>query len=149
MIAFDTNVFVYAEGANDTWRRDRALAVLESLPRASTVVPVQVLGELYAVLTRKFRHPPAAARAAVLQWQATSNVRDTTATALVAALDLAVEHGFSPWDAVITSVAGEAGCRVLLSEDLHHGFTWRGLTIVNPFTRQLDPLLTELVPSLG
>ncbi len=41
--------------------------------------------------------------------------------------------------------AAQAGCRVLLSaanakrfgEDMQHGFTWRGITVRNPF--QPDP----------
>ena len=28
----------------------------------------------------------------------------------------------------------QAGCRLLLSEDLHEGFTWAGVTVVNPFS---------------
>jgi predicted nucleic acid-binding protein len=32
------------------------------------------------------------------------------------------------------AVAAQAGCRVLLSEDMQHGFTWRGATIRDPFS---------------
>lgn len=39
------------------------------------------------------------------------------------------------------SVAAESRCRMLLSEDLRHGFTWRGVTVVNPFSEPRDPLL--------
>jgi len=37
------------------------------------------------------------------------------------------------WDALILAVAAENRCRLLLSEDLHDGFIWRGVTVVDPF----------------
>jgi len=43
------------------------------------------------------------------------------------------------------SVASETGCRLLLSEDLQDGFTWRGVTIANPFAAQQHPLLGSLL----
>jgi len=43
------------------------------------------------------------------------------------------------------SVAAEAGCRLLLSEDLQDGFTWRGVTVVNPFAAERHPLLAALL----
>jgi len=73
-------------------------------------------------------------------------VRPRTKTALFdAALDLAVDHRLSIWDAVIFNAAAEAGCRLLLSEDLAEGFTWRGLRIVNPFAASPHPLLARLL----
>ncbi len=35
----------------------------------------------------------------------------------------------------------EAECRILLSEDMQDGVTWRGLTVVNPFVQPPSPLL--------
>ncbi|WP_205963481.1 PIN domain-containing protein [Roseicella aquatilis] len=32
-----------------------------------------------------------------------------------------------------TISAAEAECRLLLSEDIQDGFTWRGVTVRNPF----------------
>ncbi len=56
-------------------------------------------------------------------------------------MDLSAEHRLSFWDALIFSVAAEAGCRLLLTEDLQDGFTWRGVTAVNPFAEKRHPLL--------
>jgi len=39
------------------------------------------------------------------------------------------------------SAASAAGCRLLLSEDMQEGFTWGGVTVVNPFTDEPHPLL--------
>lgn len=58
-----------------------------------------------------------------------------------AAVDLATVHQISIWDAVILAAAVQAGCRLLLSEDLQHGFSWGGVTVVNPFIVPRHPLL--------
>jgi len=42
-------------------------------------------------------------------------------------------------------VAAENRCRLLLSEDFQNGFTWRGVTVVNPFATQQSPLLEDLL----
>jgi predicted nucleic acid-binding protein len=48
---------------------------------------------------------------------------------------------------LILAVTAEAGCRVLLSEDMHEGFTWRGVTVVNPFAAIVHPLLAAQLPA--
>ena len=49
------------------------------------------------------------------------------------------------WDALILSVAADHKCRLLLSEDFQHGFTWRGVTVVDPFTSPPHPLLAAAI----
>jgi predicted nucleic acid-binding protein len=58
-----------------------------------------------------------------------------------------VDHQLPIWDALILAVAAESRCRLLLSEDFQNGFTWRGVTVVNPFGTQIPPLLTDLLNS--
>jgi predicted nucleic acid-binding protein len=41
--------------------------------------------------------------------------------------------------------AAENRCRLLLSEDFQDGFTWRGVTVANPFAAQRSPLLHALL----
>lgn len=48
---------------------------------------------------------------------------------------------------MILSAAAEAGCRLLLSEDMQSGFTWAGTTIVDPFAAETHPLLATLKAS--
>lgn len=148
-VALDTTVLAYAEGVNDAVRQSRALAVIAGLPAGSVIVPVQVLGELFRVLTRKAGHGPAEARAAILSWRDALSVRETSSAALLAAMDLTTDHRLSLWDAVILAVAAEAGCRLLLTEDLQEGFTWRGVTVVNPFAETPHPLLAALLVNGG
>ncbi|MCC7282969.1 MAG: VapC toxin family PIN domain ribonuclease, partial [Acetobacteraceae bacterium] len=52
-IALDTNVLAYAEGVNGAGKKIVALDVLNGLAEHEVMVPVQALGELFAVLTRK------------------------------------------------------------------------------------------------
>lgn len=145
IVALDTNILAYAEGANDERRRDEALRLVAALPDGAVIIPVQVLGELFRVLTAKVKRPAIEARAAILSWRDALPVRDTTDQALLSAMDLVADHGLRIWDALILAVAAEAGCRLLLSEDLQDGFTWRGVTVVNPFSELVHPLLAALL----
>lgn len=132
-VALDSNVLVYAEGVNGQQRKAAAGDILKRYAGEEIVLPAQALGELFAVLTRKARWPATQARAAVLGWQDAYLVADTSAAVLVEAMEITCTHQFFLWDAVMVAVAAQAGCRLLLSEDMHDGFTWRGVTIRNPF----------------
>ena len=143
-VAFDTNILAYAEGVNGIEKRDVVLELVRNLPQEAAVIPVQVLGELFNVLTRKAGRSRAEAREALLGWRDTYPVIETTPETMLAAADLATDHHFSIWDAVILSASSRAGCRLLLSEDLQDGFTWGGVTVVNPFASPRHPLLDSL-----
>lgn len=104
-----------------------------------------MLGELFNVLVRKADKSRAEARAAILGWRDTFSLIETSPEILLSATDLATDHKLGIWDAVILSAAAQAGCRLLLSEDLHDGFTWAGLTVVNPFNFPPNPILAALL----
>lgn len=144
-VALDTNVLAYAEGVNGDARRASAVALLRRLPEDATVVPVQALGELYNVLVRKSGWPADRARTAILSWRDAFAVAPTSEVAMIAAADLAADHRLGIWDSVMISVASEEDCRLLLSEDLQDGFSWRGVTITNPFAASPHPLLDALL----
>jgi predicted nucleic acid-binding protein len=131
--ALDTNVLAYAEGVNGTERQGAATRILSGLANDDIVIPAQALGELFTVLVRKARRPVPEARAAVLGWHDAFQVADTSSAVLVDAMELAATHQFALWDAIMLAAAATAGCRWLLSEDMHDSFTWRGVTIRNPF----------------
>ena len=143
-VAIDTNILAYAEGAGDKPRQAQATALMTRLPDAAVVIPVQVLGELYRVLVGKLHQPSGQAREAVLRWSDAYAVRDSTWGALQSAFDLCSVHGLSIWDSLILSVAAEQRCRVLLSDDMQDGFTWRGTTVVNPFGQPAHALFGGL-----
>jgi predicted nucleic acid-binding protein len=140
-IALDTNILVYAEGVNGALRAKATREFIKKLPESSTFLPVQALGELFRVLVGKSQFSPPEARVLVLRWRDTFPLIETSPSILVAALDVAADHGLRIWDAIILSAASEAGCRLLLSEDMQEGFTWGGVTVVNPFAAKKHALL--------
>jgi predicted nucleic acid-binding protein len=144
-VALATNVLAYAEGVNGKSRQDEAIALLRTIPRGQLVVPVQVLGELFNVLTRKLGRSREDAKNAILTWRDSVRTVDTSSEVMLVATNLARDHQLGIWDAVILSAAFASGCRLLLSEDLSTGFTWAGVTVVNPFAAERHPLLEALL----
>jgi predicted nucleic acid-binding protein len=143
--ALDTNLLVYAEGIGDEKRCQASRGLVERLPPGQCVMPAQVLGELHRTLTRVGGRSADDAAQCVLDWSDVYEVADSTWRSFKSAFDLCSVHKISLWDALILSVSAEAGARVLLSEDFHHGFSWNGVTLVNPFLAPAHPLLRGLV----
>jgi len=143
--ALDTNLLVYAEGFGDVQRVSATRALLEQLSDADLVVPLQCLGELFRVLTGKAGRSPDQSRDAVLGWMDAFPLLESTATAWQGAIDLCVAHQLGSWDALVLNVAAEGGARLLLTEDFHAGFCWRGVRVVNPLLEPADPYLSQLL----
>ena len=146
-LALDTNVLAYAEGINGARMQGRALEVLSRLPVGESFLPVQALGDLFNLLTRKGGRTASKAQSALQIWQDAFLLIETSRNVMTAALDLASDHQIQIWDAVMLSAASSARCRLLLSEDLQDGFSWNGVTVVNPFAEEPNPLLAELLDS--
>jgi predicted nucleic acid-binding protein len=144
-LALDTNVLAYAEGVDGEERRAKAMALVARIPQDVGVIPAQVLGELFNVLVRKAGRSRETARDALLSWRDAFSTAPTDPGILLAAADLAVDHKLGIWDSVILATASDAGCRLLLSEDMQEGFTWGGVTIVNPFSAAHSPLLESVL----
>lgn len=144
-VAFDTNVLAYAEGVNGPSMKALALELVQGLPQASVVLPVQTLGELFQVLVRKAGRSRASARSAILSWREAFSLIETSAATMLAAADLAVTHQLGIWDAVVLCAAAEADCYLLLSEDMQEGFIWHGVTVTNPFRPSKHPSLQALL----
>ena len=68
---------------------------------------------------------------------------------MLAAADLAADRRLGIWDSLMVAVAAEGDCRLLLSEDMQDGFSWRGVTVVNPFAAKRHPLLDALLDEAG
>jgi len=142
-IALDTNVLAYAAGVNGAERQRAALELLDKLSEAETFLPVQALGELFRVLVRKAKISPRLARTTIIRYRDTYPLVEISSGVFLSATDLAVDHKIGIWDAVMFAAAAEAGCRLLLSEDLQEGFTWGGVTVANPFAASVHPLLAK------
>jgi predicted nucleic acid-binding protein len=144
-VALDTNILAYAEGLGDAQRCAAARNLIEHLPTDRVLLPAQVLGELFRVLTGKAGRSAGQAREAVMSWADSFAVADSSWASMLAGFDLVVDHQLSNWDALILAVAADSRCRLLLSEDFQHGFTWRGTTVLNPFVEPRHALLGGLI----
>lgn len=148
-IAFDTNILAYFFGLSASVADAEKVDSIQDLvvrlaARATLVAPVQTLGELFVALRR--RGVPADEARAILQRSAEKFVVAPTDTGTaMAAADLAVDHKLQFWDSLIVMAATEAGCTMILSEDMQHGFVTRGLTVVNPFAEKPHPKLAALL----
>lgn len=143
MIAIDTNILVYAEGIGDGSRIAAAQNVLGTIPNKDLVFPLQALAQLTHVLARKTILMPSEIRTRVDRWTAFGQLAPTMGSTFTTATTLASEQHFQIFDAIILAAAAEAGCHLLLSEDMQDGFVWRGVTVANPFAATLHPLLSD------
>jgi len=144
-IALDTNILAYAEGIGDSARQQASLDLVRKLPPSMVVIPAQCLGELFRILTGKAQRDAASAQEAVLGWADAYGTADSTWTAFQSAMGAAANHSLQIWDALILAVAVEQRCRLLLSEDMQHEFTWHGVTVVNPYQESKHALLQALL----
>ena len=148
----DTSVFVHARDARDPAKQARAeewLTVLwrEFMGRTS----VQVLSEYYYNVTRKL--VPGVARdeawmdtRLLLAW----DPLPVNAELLRRAREVEQRWQLSWWDSMVVAAAQLQGCALLLTEDLHDGAVYGGVTVRSPFTLDVrEPLpVYAVVPSL-
>jgi predicted nucleic acid-binding protein len=144
-VALDTNILVYAEGLNGPAMKALAVKLIQKLPSDKTILPTQVLAELFSVLVRKAGKDVKSAAKSIMSWQDAFRVNDTSAVALRGAIELASHHKLGIWDAIVLATAAASECRLLLSEDLHDGFSWNGVTVTNPFSDHRHALLEALL----
>lgn len=140
LIGFDTNILVYAELEPDSPKGEIASGLVKRMaPR--TVIAAQALLEFVAVVKR--RAPEDLPRALRLMdlWRTTMFVVPTTEAVIVEASELIRSRHFQVWDAVIWAASRVGGAGYLLSEDMHDGLEIGGLTVVNPFRRDLADLI--------
>ena len=138
LCAFDTNVFAYAAAIGEAPADRPKVAIAETLlasmlPNEPLVVPIQVCFELHHLLVRKRRFAPEEAALLVREYTDGAVIIPTDLAILDAAFDLAGRHRLQTFDAVILASAARAGCEILYSEDMQHGFEWSGLRVINPF----------------
>jgi predicted nucleic acid-binding protein len=130
---FDTNVLVYSDDKTAPAKQRRALDLIAEHRRARTgVVSLQVLQEYFVTVTRKLHLDPRIARRKV-ELIAEFDVVFPEVADILAAIDLHRLHGVSFWDALVLRAAKQAGCSILLSEDMQGNREIDGVQIVNPF----------------
>jgi predicted nucleic acid-binding protein len=133
VITADTNVLIYLWDCHAPNKTAVAQLALAALVDRAGPIGLQVVGETQNVLQRKLRQPP---------WQAAQNARNllvsfdifrATETNSDEALTMMAAGRLSYWDGMLVTAARDAGCRIMLSEDMHDGARFGELEIVNPF----------------
>jgi len=119
----DTNILVYAQQTGDK------AAISQDLITDGGKISAQVLHELANVLHKK------QGRNCVLDDIGNTLDPAVPLTAKInrSAVALARDHSIAFYDARIVAAAAEAGCDTLFTEDMQHGRSFGGLTIINPF----------------
>ncbi len=129
----DTNVLIYTDDKSVPAKQQIVLGLVAAHRLARTgVVSLQVLQEYFVTITRKLHVDPQIARRKV-ELLAEFDVAAPDVGDILAAIDLHRLHGFSFWDGLVLRSAKQAGCTVLLSEDMQDTREIDGVRIVNPF----------------
>lgn len=130
----DTNVFVYADDANPRERAKHDVAEAPLAHERGLVISTQVLQEFYVVATRKLRPSMTAEDAAnSVQRMTRLEVVVLDVPLVLSAIGTSRSATISLWDALVVEAARHARCDRILTEDLAHGQTIRGVTVENPF----------------
>ena len=147
IVSFDTNVLVYATASISDVRVMRARDLIARAMRAaSSVLLLQTLAELSNVAIRKARIPFKDIRRTIDAWRAVLPVQAADDSDLLVALEAVRAHGLAFWDAMLWASAQRAGVRHLLTEDFQDGFALQGVAFINPFKRENDQLIDEVLP---
>lgn len=117
-IFLDTNIIVYAYSTDNEAKRRIARALIES---RHAVVSAQVLNEFCNTTRRKYPLMFERARKTLSELAESVDIRDLTLSNSLQALQLAQRYGYSYYDSLIVASAHDAGCSVLMSEDMQHG----------------------------
>lgn len=129
----DTNILVYVVDRAAGPRRDLAGEIVEHAVHLDCWLTLQSISEFYSVVTRKGMMPRSDAAAQAEDWLRLFRCGSHSIATLRTALALSASGRASFWDALLVATAAEAGCHVILTEDLDNGASLAGMRIHNPF----------------
>jgi predicted nucleic acid-binding protein len=129
----DTNILVYAFDHSAAERQATAETIIRLAPRRDCWLTLQSISEFYAATSRRRLMPQADAAAQAADWLELFPCIAASPNAIRTALPLAAAGRASYWDALLVATAAEAGCNVILTEDMADSAILRGVQIHNPF----------------
>ena len=114
----DTNVFVYAESADESQKHARALEVLEATRKIS-LISAQVIAEFISAMTKRSadREVRAYVTERARQMVHTWPMVPIGSTQALVALGICESHQISYWDSQICAAALISGCKAIITED--------------------------------
>jgi predicted nucleic acid-binding protein len=144
--SLDSNILVYAVNGNAGTKHDAARRLTVAAAGFDCVLTLQAVSEFYWVVSRKRIVPPALAAERANDWLTAFHCVPASESAIRAALPHAVAGRAAYWDALLVTTAAEAGCNLLLTEDMHDGAVLGGVQIHNPFAGdELTDLTRQLL----
>ncbi len=144
-VALDSNFMIYVEGLAEDPRNRVAQNLLKKISPGEVLIPLQAVLETVRWLIKRARQPLSLAAASATFWSTNYIPQATNFNVLTASMELMSQHHMQVFDCIIFAAAAEGGADILLSEDMQDGFTWRGVTVVNPFLPEPSPLLQRLI----
>ena len=136
----DANVLVYALDANEKIKQPRAAQWIARLWREQAGrTSAQALSEFYVTVTRKLK-PRLSSEDAwndvklFLAWRP----QPIDEGVLQRAREVEQRYRLSWWDSMIVAAAQLQDCALLLTEDLHDGAIYGGVTVRSPFTLAVE-----------
>ena len=132
-IFVDTNLWIYMHSKDP---KKEIVTKLIKKNFSKIVVSVQVIGEIYQVLTRKNIKSATEARNIIRNIVSTFPPISITQATAERAIGISIKSKLTYWDSLIIASSLESGCVYLYSEDMNHGqIINKTLTIVNPFKK--------------
>ncbi|MCB8987459.1 MAG: PIN domain-containing protein [Ardenticatenaceae bacterium] len=132
----DTNIFVYSFDGGSPAKQSLARQLIQNaLTTQQGTISTQIVQEFLNVALRKFTQPMSVSEARDYMQVVLMPLCQhyPSLTSYEHALRIKSETGYSFYDALVVAAALELDCQILWSEDLQHGRSLHGLTILNPF----------------
>jgi predicted nucleic acid-binding protein len=129
----DTNILVYAIDAREGAKRGLAQDIVAAAARLNCPLALQAIGEFHVASATKLKLGAKDAAVRARQLMAGFETFGHSASAFRAAFDEVPKGRFSFWDSVLLASAAEAGCTVILSEDMADGSRFGSIAVLNPF----------------
>lgn len=135
-VFIDTNIFVYTLDKDEPKKQKQARKILKRVVDAhQSVVSTQVIQEFYVVAATKLKADRALIKNIIHNFRNMEIVNNDLGL-IEQAIDINLISQVSFWDSLIVAAAEKANCKYILSEDMAPGSTYRGVTVVNPFTEK-------------
>ncbi len=132
-ITLDTNILVYAFEDREPFKQSVSLDILAIAASTGYRLALQTIGEFYVATTRRRILTPADAAREVEKLVKSFDTFLPSSGAYALAAQEAARGRYSYWDAVLLISANDAGCDIILSEDMADGARLGTITVRNPF----------------
>ena len=137
-VFLDSNIFVYSVDNSAGEKQKTAKHLLTKHEQENNgVISTQVLQEFYVVATKKLGIIPDLARTYLNAIQDMETVI-ISPILIDEAIGLQLRFQISFWDALILQSAVFSNCQYLYTEDLNHGQKYCSVTVLNPFTNEIN-----------